>query len=180
MPGRDGVFPAGPACRIEAVGLLLLSRLPLHNKRNIEMRRLIAAAFVCLVSPVALAQPQASPARASNIVTHVRTAADLAAVCAPAWSGVPRLEAIAYCQGFLTAAGQYHALAHPAGGRVAPLYCVPAPGPSIAESGLAFAAWTEAHPAHQAEPALDGFLRWAQATFPCPRPTAPRAARAVR
>ena len=144
------------------------------------MRHLIAAALVCLVSPMASAQPQAGTARASDIITHVRTTADLATVCAPAWSGVPRLEAIAYCQGFLTAAGQYHALAHPASGRIAPLYCVPTPGPSIAESGIAFATWTEANPAHRTEPALDGFLRWAQATFPCPSRAAPRAARAAR
>jgi hypothetical protein len=144
------------------------------------MRYLLAAAFVCLVVPMASAQPQGGSARASDIITHVRTAADLAAVCSPAWSGVPRLEAIAYCQGFLTAAGQYHALTHPPGGRAAPLYCVPVPGPSIAESGIAFATWTEAHPVHQAEPALDGFLRWAQASFPCPHHATPRAARAAR
>lgn len=138
------------------------------------MRPLIAAALVCLMSPMASAQPQAGPAGASNIVTHVRTSADLAAVCTPSWSGVPRLEAIAYCQGFLTAAGQYHALVHPVGGRIPPLYCVPTPGPSIAESGIAFAAWMEANPERRAEPALDGFLRWAQATFPCPSRVAPR------
>ena len=96
--------------------------------------------------------------------------ADLAAVCDPAWSGVERLEAIAYCQGFLTSAGQYHTLTHPAGGRVAPLYCVASPGPSVAKSGIAFAAWAQDHPAHRGEPALDGFLRWTEATFPARPP----------
>ena len=32
------------------------------------------------------------------------------------------------------------------------------------------AAWAHDHPAHEDEPALDGFLRWAAATFPCPPP----------
>jgi hypothetical protein len=144
------------------------------------VRYLFAAAVLCLASPIARAQPAHHGAMTPAPITHVRTVADLAAVCAPAWSGVPRLEAIAYCQGFLTAAGQYHALTHPAGSRIAPLYCVPSPGPSIAESGVAFAAWSDAHPMHHAEPALDGFLRWAEASFPCPRPAHHRAARAAR
>ena len=135
------------------------------------MRPIIAAALLCLGAPVALAQSQ--PGSAPSVVTQVQTAGDLAAVCNPAWSGVPRLEAIAYCQGFLTSAGQYHALAHPAGGRARPLYCVPSPGPSIAESGLGYAAWIRANPTRAGEPALDGFLRWAQATYPCPVTAAP-------
>jgi hypothetical protein len=140
------------------------------------MRSLFAAAFTCLLVPMASAQPRPHHARGPDVITHVRTVADLAAVCAPAWSDVARLEAIAYCQGFLTSAGQYHTLAHPAGGRVAPLYCVASPGPSVAESGIAFAAWAHDHPAYQGEPALDGFLRWAEATFPCPPPVSSRRA----
>ena len=136
------------------------------------MRSLLAAAFTCLLVPMASAQPRPHHADRPDVITHVRTVADLAAVCDPAWSGVARLEAIAYCQGFLTSAGQYHTLTHPAGGRVAPLYCVASPGPSVAESGIAFAAWAQDHPAHRGEPALDGFLRWTEATFPCPPPAA--------
>jgi hypothetical protein len=145
------------------------------------MRTLLATAVVCLLSPMAMAQHQPATHAAAPMVTHVRTVMDLAAVCDPTWSGVPRLEAIAYCQGFLTSAGQYHALVHPAGGRARPLYCVPTPGPTIAESGIAFAAWAHAHPVHHNEPALDGLLRWAEATFPCPPPAAaPRASRMTR
>jgi hypothetical protein len=132
------------------------------------MRIILAAALAVLAAPVALAQQSARQATAPSTVTHVQTAADLGAVCDPSWSGVPRLEAIAYCQGFLTSAGQYHTLLHPPGGNTRPLYCVPTPGPSIAESGIDFAAWIRANPARASEPALDGFLRWAQARFPCP------------
>jgi hypothetical protein len=102
------------------------------------------------------------------IVTQAQTANDLAAICDPAWSGVPRLEAIAYCQGFLTGFGQYHTLLYPQGGPARPLFCVPMPGPTVAQSGLAFAAWTRENPRYGNEPALDGLLRWAQANFPCP------------
>lgn len=114
------------------------------------------------------------------MVTSVETAADLAAVCNPAASGVPRLEAIAYCQGFITSAGQYHALLHPAGGPIRPLYCTPTPGPTVAQAGIAFAAWLNANAAYRAEPALDGLLRWMQETYPCPAAPAPRIRRSTR
>jgi len=124
----------------------------------------IAAAT--LMPPAAWAQ---RPSRGDErpIVTHVDSAADLAAVCDPAWGSVARLEAIAYCQGFLTSFGQHHTLLHPQNGPARPLYCVPTPGPTIAQSGIAFAAWTRENPQHAGEPALDGLLRWAQASFPC-------------
>src|SRR4051794_5281564 len=157
------------------------SRSASHITRDHSMRSLFAAAFTCLLVPMASAQPRPHHATGPDLITHVRPVADLAAVCAPTWSGVARLEAIAYCQGFLTSAGQYHTLAHPAGGRAAPLYCVPSPGPSVAASGIALAAWAHDHPAYQGEPALDGFLRWAEAAFPCPPPVASdRARRPVR
>jgi Rap1a immunity proteins len=139
--------------------------------------RLVVAAIASLL-PVACAQsPSPAP---PNVVTNVQTSAELAAICDPAWSGVPRLEAIAYCQGFITSAGQYHTLLHPAGGP-RPLFCLPSPAPTIAQSGLAFSAWMRANPTHSSEPALDGFLRWAQATYPCGAPAAaPRATRPGR
>jgi hypothetical protein len=134
------------------------------------MRRILVA-IATLLPTLAFAQ---SPPPAPNIVTHVQTAAELAAVCDPAWSDVPRLEAIAYCQGFITAAGQYHTLLHPVGARRPPLFCLPTPAPTIAQSGVTFATWVRANPSYSSEPALDGFLRWAQATYPCPtsKPTA--------
>lgn len=142
------------------------------------MRTRIAATLLA-IGGLALAPAMAQPVSTTTapVVTHVQTVADLATVCDPGWSGVPRLEAIAYCQGFLTSAGQYHTLLHPAGGARKPLYCVPNPAPTVAEAGLAFAAWSRANPAYNAEPALDGLLRFAQATYPCPQPAAPAAAR---
>src|SRR4051812_22147625 len=71
-----------------------------------SIRSLFAAAFTCLPVPIASAQPRPHHATGPDLITPVRTVADLAAVCAPACSGVARLEAIAYCQGFLTSAGR--------------------------------------------------------------------------
>ena len=148
------------------------------------MRRVVLAATLTLLgAPIASAQP-AAPTPTRPAITQAQTTAELAVVCDPNWSDVPRLEAIAYCQGFLTGAGQYHALLHPAGGPMRPLFCVPNPGPSIAQSGLAFATWARANPTRGSEPAMDGFLRWAQSAHPCPpaaatpaRAATPRAAR---
>ncbi len=140
------------------------------------MRIALAAALV-LAGTAAQAQP---PPPGAGLVTHVETVRDLAAVCDPPWGGVARYEAIAYCQGFLTAAGQYHTMLHPAGGPVRPLYCLPRPGPTIAESGVDFARWVQASPRFATEPALDGFLRWAQARYPCPPQRGGRGARMSR
>ena len=133
----------------------------------------ILAALLALSATAAQAQPPPGP----GLTTHVETVRDLAAVCDPAWGGVPRLEAIAYCQGFINAAGQYHALTHPRGTPIRQLFCLPDQRPSIAESGVDFAQWARATPRFAEEPALDGFLRWAQARYPCPPVPAGRAAR---
>ena len=135
------------------------------------MRIAAVAVAIALASTAASAQPQPGP------VTHVETVRDLAAVCDPQWGGMPRLEAIAYCQGFINAAGQYHALTHPPGTPIRQLFCLPERRPSIAESGVDFAQWARATPRFAEEPALDGFLRWAQARYPCPPVPAGRAAR---
>ena len=139
------------------------------------------ALALCLAAGAAFAQPAATRQQ-EDLIDNVNTVADLAAVCQPSWGGVPRLEAIAYCQGFLTAAGQYHALLHPANGPMRPLFCTPTPAPSIAESGIAFSNWARANPQYAREPALDGMLRWAQSAYPCPQSTTPpaRAPRAAR
>ena len=127
----------------------------------------VAAIAVVMGSPMALAQAQSSSA--PPIVTHVETVRDLAAICDPQWGGVPRLEAIAYCQGYVTAAGRYHRLLHPAGGPSPQLYCVPTPAPSIAETGVGFSAWARQSPQYMQEPALDGLVRYLQSRFPCPQ-----------
>ena len=145
------------------------------------MRLILAAAFTNLVFGASLVSGASwAQGTAPAPVTHVQTTSDLAAVCDPSTTGVPRLEAIAYCQGFLTSFGQHHTLLHPTGGRSRPLYCVPPAGMTIAQSGLGFAAWARQNPSFSSEPALDGLLRWAQGTMPCPQPAPSRATRAAR
>lgn len=137
---------------------------------------IVVTALAAMAGAPAMAQPTA-PAPSSPPVTQVRSTADLAAICDPA-PGPLRLEAIAYCQGYITAAGQYHAAMFPPGSGRPPLYCLPNPAPSVAQTGLAFAAWARQNTQYAAEPALDGLHRWAQATYPCPaEATTPRAGR---
>jgi len=143
------------------------------------MRKLLPLAALAALfgGPVMAQSPSQSPSTTppgSTRVTHATTVADLAALCAPRSEGVPRLEAIAYCQGYVTAAGHvYVELMPPSSPNH--LVCLPSPGPSIAEAGIGFAAWAAQHPQYAMEPALDGLLRYAQATYPCP--AAARAAR---
>jgi hypothetical protein len=136
----------------------------MRNVTTLTLAVLLGSAAIPLSGPMAQGS---STARGQAIVTHVQTTSELAAICDPSWGGVPRLEAIAYCQGFLTSFGQYHTLLYPPGGPSRPLFCVPVPGPSVAESGLAFASWARANTQYSNEPALDSLLRWAQGSFPC-------------
>jgi hypothetical protein len=149
---------------------------PERRPTSIRSAFALAAALV-LAGTAAQAQP---PPPGAGITTHVNTVRDLAAVCDPSWDGSLRDQAIAYCQGFLTAAAQYHTMLHPVGGPIRPLYCLPQPGPTIAETGVEFARWAQATPRHADEAALDGFLRWAQARHPCPPARAGRAAQSSR
>ena len=45
---------------------------------------------------------------------------------------------------------------------------------------VAFAAWARENTQYGSEPALDGLLRWAQATFPCPASPPSRSSRRTR
>ncbi|KAA2214874.1 Rap1a/Tai family immunity protein [Teichococcus oryzae] len=136
----------------------------------------LAAALAALAAAPALAQT--APATAPGaIITHANSAGDLAALCDPAPDNPRRLESIAYCQGYMTSAGQFHAALNPPNSSRRPMFCLPSPPPTIAESGLGFAAWVRQNPQHANESPIDGLFRWAQATYPCPTGTAPRGRR---
>lgn len=112
-------------------------------------------------------QAAGSPPAAASAVT---TAA-LAELCA---SDVET--ARGYCRGFLVGVGQYHTEVTRPGGR-APIFCLPDPAPTLEAAQASFAAWSRANPQHGGEKAVDGLLRWAAATYPCPTPAAPARAR---
>jgi hypothetical protein len=118
------------------------------------------AALLALSAGAALAQP--APA------VGTLTTATLAELCgaAPDRSDAP---ATAFCRGFIIGAAQHH---HASSRRRA--YCLPNPGPSQAEFQRAFASWARANPQFGQERAAEGLMRFAVATYPCPRPAAAR------
>lgn len=131
-------------------------------------KRLLA--FSMAVATTVAVQAQArdfSPPAPPDFARPTPTSIELAELCDPSGSGIPRLEALAYCEGFLTSFSQQHALALPRSGSTVPLFCIPATAPGIPTSGSAFAEWARDHRDRPDEAALDGVLRWAQASFPC-------------
>jgi hypothetical protein len=107
--------------------------------------------------------------------TQPLTTATLAELCAaaPAMSEAP---ATAFCRGFIIGAGQHHAaVSRVAGTR--PAYCMPNPGPTQQDFQTAFAAWARANPQFGQDAAVDGLVRFAAATYPCPPAATPARSR---
>lgn len=117
----------------------------------------------------------AAPALAQTPPTQVLTTATLVELCgaAPTMSEAP---ATAFCRGFIIGAGQHHsAVSRVAGQR--PAFCMPNPGPTHQEFQAAFVAWGRANQQFAQESAVDGLIRFAAATYPCPPAAAPARSR---
>lgn len=127
----------------------------------------MAAAAATLAAGPALAQ---APARGM-------TTATLAEACASEGRDAAGATAAGYCRGFMAGAGQYHRAL--SGDRPA-IFCLPAEAPSFEAAQASFVAWARANPQHGAEQAVDGLMRWAAATYPCPAQPAQPAPRANR
>ena len=97
-----------------------------------------------------------------------RTVAALAEVCGTPPSSPDHTAASYFCRGFLAGVGQYHAALHPRGGTRPPLFCVPDPPPRLVDAAAAFVAWARANPQLGGDMAVDGLMRFAQQTYPCP------------
>jgi hypothetical protein len=105
------------------------------------------------------------------------TTATLAEACASQGGEVTGATAVGYCRGFMSGAGQYHreiSTDRPA------IFCLPSPSPTFEAAQASFVAWARANPQFSAEPAVDGLMRWAAATYSCPTEPAAPAARATR
>lgn len=113
----------------------------------------------------------AAPAAAQTPLTEADfrsgTAGDMADLCGAAPTDPLYAAGIGWCHGFILATGQYHNAI--AGRRVAghPLFCLPDPSPTFDQMRAAFVAYVRANPQVAAERAVDGFMRFAVATYPC-------------
>jgi len=126
------------------------------------MRKLVATALVA-----AALLPLLTYAAASRESFTLRSAQDLADLCAVP-SDDPMVEAAhGFCYGFLSGVGGYHR-AITAGGKERPLFCLPAQRISRVEAAKMFVAWGQSHPQYLAEPAVDALIRFAVDTWPCP------------
>jgi Rap1a immunity proteins len=127
----------------------------------------------------AAAQAPAAPAAVGAETFRAGTTGALGQLCGSGTSSAVGTAANVYCHGFLSGVGQFHREVTREGGPLAPLYCAPQPPPPVEQVASAFAAWARANPQHAGEPAVDGLIRFAQATYPCPpRPAAARRSRA--
>jgi hypothetical protein len=95
---------------------------------------------------------------------------DLAALCGASPQDPLGPTAIAWCHGFMVAAGQYHAELSASGGVHQPIFCLPNPTPTLDEARASFVAWARSNPQHANERAIDGLMRFATQAYPCPRP----------
>jgi hypothetical protein len=132
------------------------------------------ALAVILASVLGAAAVVSAPAAAEISEQTFRSgrAGDLATLCATSESSPGGVAARAWCNAFIVATGQYHnalAAANPALERV---YCLPDPNMTLDQVRTAFVNWAQAHPESAGERAVDGLMRFAGTTWPCPRPVA--------
>ena len=140
-------------------------------KAGVVVTSAAAVALLAGVGPAAAQQGSGAPAAATNVPG--RSVADLATLCDAGLQDPSRPDALGYCDGFIVGVGQFHASLTAAGGAQRPIFCVPNPQPTLNQAAAAFVAWTRANPQHANERAVDGLMRFAAETYPCP--TAPAA-----
>ncbi len=125
----------------------------------------LAGSLVLLAATFGEAPAQTAPSAAGPVTTS-----SLASLCAASLSEEVGPVSQAFCRGFIIGAGQYHREITQPGGR-APIFCLPTPTPTLEAAQASFVAWAAANPQYATELAVNGVLRWAAATYPCP--TAP-------
>jgi hypothetical protein len=130
--------------------------------------RLFGVAAVAIASAAAPAAAQA-PATAVHFTT-----AELARACGPAADDANALASRSVCYAVLVTVGQAHAM-YTTGQNAAPrAFCLPDPAPSLQQVAAGFVSWVAANQQHAGTRAVEGALRFAAETYPCPRAAARR------
>jgi hypothetical protein len=74
--------------------------------------------------------------------------------------------AVAFCQGYLVGAYQYHvAMFH--ADKMRPVVCFPEPTPTRTQAIDRFVAWVKAHPGYEKEKPADALTKFLVESFPC-------------
>jgi hypothetical protein len=113
------------------------------------------------VLAVALAAPMALAQRGTNI--QVRTAGELAELCAATPKDPLGDAKINFCQGYAQGALSTE-LRHTEGKKP---FCFPSPPPTRTATMAQFIDWVRALPDHKSLPAVDGFFHFLDERFPC-------------
>lgn len=121
------------------------------------MRTLIAVAALLVAS----ASQAAAPAPYA-----LRTAGDLANLCATPSTDAGATSALAFCHGFLAGAYSYFQAVTPAADR---FVCAPDPAPTRTVVANGFVAWMKTHPQLANDGAADTLFRYAAEAYPCKR-----------
>jgi len=138
-------------------------------------RRMAAAAAVTLAAAMALPTPAATQITEQTFRSG-RTG-DLGTLCAAGEADPGGIAARAWCQAFIVSAGQYHgsiSAADPARDRI---YCLPDSDMTLDQVRTAFVSWAQSNPQYADTKAIDGLMRFAASTWPCPRRASPTGAR---
>ncbi len=124
--------------------------------------------FLGTVAGAVMAVVAGSASEAANAENfQVKNLQDLIDLCAVQRGDPVAVQAIHFCQGYLTGVYHYHqALTTDGRARV---FCPTGTLPTRDEAVAMFVTWGRAHPQHGAEPAVDGVFRWAVEMWPCPR-----------
>jgi hypothetical protein len=112
----------------------------------------------------------AAPAGAQVMPQHFTggSTGDLARLCAASATDATGVGALGWCEGFLVGVGQFHRAVTAPSGRIRPIYCLPNDDSlTLNQVRQAFVTWAAANPQHAGERAVDGLVRFAQATYPC-------------
>ena len=95
----------------------------------------------------------------------MRNAQDLTGVCSTPSSDPLYTAAINFCEGYIE--GAYHYYSAMLGPGIKPFVCLPKPEPTRDEVTRRFVAWSQAHPQHSGEPAVETLFKFAEETWPC-------------
>jgi hypothetical protein len=144
------------------------------GKRSIQRMSRSRAQAAVLGPVLGAAMAAAAPAAAQISEQTFRSGrtGDLATLCATSESSQGGIAARAWCNAFIVSAGQYHgsvAAANPSIGRI---YCLPDTNMTLDQVRTAFVGWAQSNPQYADTRAVDGLMRFAGTTWPCPRPAA--------
>jgi hypothetical protein len=94
----------------------------------------------------------------------LRSAGDLARICATSSSEADAAAAVAFCHGVLAGSYGYFLSVTPVADRY---ICTPNPAPTRTQVANGFVAWMKARPQYNNDGAIDALFRYAADAYPC-------------